>query len=274
MGMGGLIKAPGKTKQEDEEAEPADEDVDPITRVPSKTAIPSWINFGRAGVSEAAVGQRQRKKSVAEVQEEEDDRHIRFTIGGVGRRMTKVDFIKEMQKLEQNTRKEVVDRSTASHTVKTLAKQDAPEPTVPPAEGAASGAGSSAAAAAAIRDRSPGDNGNDSESDIYSRSSSSGMEIGPSSRRERVTSAPGEGDDVPETAVERRRRLAALEGVDDSDDSGDEDTRETPAERRRREAALGMASQHADDSDDDDTPRVPPARRGIRFADTPGVEKS
>jgi hypothetical protein len=71
--------------------------------------------------------------------------------------------------------------------------------------------------------------------------------------------------------VERGRRRAALKGSgDDSNNSNDgEDQRETAAERRRREAALGM-TPHADvgeDSDDDDTPRVPPSRKSIRFAD-------
>ncbi len=67
--------------------------------------------------------QRQRKKSVAEEKEEEADRHIRFKIGGVGQRMTKEDFIEEMKKLDKNTRREVVDQSSASHVVKTLARE-------------------------------------------------------------------------------------------------------------------------------------------------------
>ena len=69
--------------------------------------------------------------------------------------------------------------------------------------------------------------------------------------------------------MERRRRLAALQGVRDDNDE-DEDHAETAAERRRREAALGMAPHgDGDDSDDDDTPRVPPSKRSIRFADVP-----
>lgn len=275
MGMGGLIRPSEKAKEQDEGSNKVSEnDADPVTRVSSRPAMPSWINFGRATAGEPST-QRQRKKSVAEVQEEEDDRHIRFTIGGVGQRMTKEGFIKQMQQLDQSTRREVVDRSTASHTVKTLAKQDASLPDIVVSRpGRSTRAGSSAAVGQRRSGKEvDGNDGSDNEAGSSPRSSTSHLEIAPSSRRGRTAAGPPDNaDDIPETAVERRRRLAVLQSVgDDDDDSDDEndETKETPAERRRREAALGMSSQHAEDSDDDDTPRVPPARRGIRFADTP-----
>ncbi|CAK7213252.1 Na+/H+ antiporter [Sporothrix eucalyptigena] len=274
MGMGGLIKPSEKTKeQESDNKTPGNED-EMVTRVSSKAAMPSWINFGRTAGGDAST-QRQRKKSVAEVQEEEDDRHIRFTIGGVGQRMTKEGFIKQMQQLDQNTRREVVDKSTASHTVKTIAKQDIPLPDIVVSRPGRITRGESSAAGRRRRGGRDVDGNDGSESDEGSsrRSSSSHLEIASSSRRGRAVAGPSnDTDDVPETAVERRRRLAVLQGVgdDESDsDDGNDETRETPAERRRREAALGMSSQPAEDSDDDDTPRVPPARRGIRFADAP-----
>ncbi|CAK7205740.1 Na+/H+ antiporter [Sporothrix eucalyptigena] len=274
MGMGGLIKPSEKTKeQESDNKTPGNED-EMVTRVSSKAAMPSWINFGRTAGGDAST-QRQRKKSVAEVQEEEDDRHIRFTIGGVGQRMTKEGFIKQMQQLDQNTRREVVDKSTASHTVKTIAKQDIPLPDIVVSRPGRITRGESSAARRRRRGGRDVDGNDGSESDEGSsrRSSSSHLEIASSSRRGRAVAGPSnDTDDVPETAVERRRRLAVLQGVgdDESDsDDGNDETRETPAERRRREAALGMSSQPAEDSDDDDTPRVPPARRGIRFADAP-----
>lgn len=265
-----------KAKEQEEEVDKtSDNDADPITRVSSRPAMPSWINFGRATAGEPSA-QRQRKKSVAEVQEEEDDRHIRFTIGGVGQRMTKEGFIKQMQQLDQSTRREVVDRSSASHTVKTLAKQDVPLPDIVVSRPNRSARASSSTTAGKHRSGKEvdGNDGSDNEDDSSPRSSTSHLEITPSSRRGRTVAGPSDNtDDIPETAVERRRRLAVLQSVgdddDDDSDDGNDETKETPAERRRREAALGMSSQQAEDSDDDDTPRVPPARRGIRFVDTP-----
>ncbi|KAL1887701.1 Na+/H+ antiporter [Sporothrix stenoceras] len=284
MGMGGLIRPTEKAKeQEEENAKGSDNDVDPISRVSSKPAMPSWINFGRTTAGEPSA-QRQRKKSVAEVQQEEDDRHIRFTIGGVGQRMTKEGFIKQMQQLDQSTRREVVDKSSASHTVKTLAKQDLPPPEIVVSRPEGRGRAGSSAVAGPHRSGKEvdGNDGRGDDDDSSPRSSTSHLEIASSSRRGRTVAGPSDDtDDMPETAVERRRRLAVLETVDDGDDDedsddGNDETKETPAERRRREAALGMSSHQAEDSDsdDDDTPRVPPARRGIRFADTPARRKA
>ncbi|MBE3110760.1 MAG: hypothetical protein IMZ46_09660, partial [Acidobacteria bacterium] len=56
--------------------------------------------------------------------EAEDDKHIRFTIGGEGRRLTKEDFCRQMQQLDTKTRKEVVAKSDASPAVKRLATQE------------------------------------------------------------------------------------------------------------------------------------------------------
>ncbi|KAJ4174892.1 Na+/H+ antiporter [Fusarium falciforme] len=188
-------------------------------------AKPGWATFGgRFGV---ASGEQSRKKSVAETQAA-DDKHIRFTIGGVGQRMTKEDFIREMQKLDSRTRKEVVDQSTASQTVKRIATQEVPDSSkaaeVSPVRGERSAAGKSS---------SP-------------------------TRRGRQLSTTKPSEEQGETAVERKRRLAVLATQED------EEAGETPAERRRREAALGVG--HGEDSDDEGGERVPPERRGITFA--------
>ncbi|KAH7361602.1 Na+/H+ antiporter [Plectosphaerella cucumerina] len=53
----------------------------------------------------------------------------------------------------------------------------------------------------------------------------------------------------------------------------EEGDNETPAERRRREAALGSSGANDDDSDDEGGERVPPSRRGIRFADNVGQRR-
>ncbi|KAK5664323.1 hypothetical protein OQA88_541 [Cercophora sp. LCS_1] len=231
MGMGGLIK-PGE-----------------------KPGSPTGQEGESSKAPASGVPQRGRKKSVVEEQEEEDDRHIRFTIGGVGRRLTKQDFIEEMRKLDKGTRREVVDQSNASHIVKTLAKQDAPTQQHQAESSTESNA-----------------RGKNVSSVVEEGPSSSDPNSGSSSRSEsphggKVISRPPLTTEGSETAAERRRRLAALKGVGDGTE---DDADETAAERRRREAALGVspAADGDEDSDDDDTPRVPPPKRGIRFAET------
>ena len=218
-----------------------------------------------AGEASAAAGeattQRPRKKSVVVAElEEEDDRHIRFTIGGFGRRMTKEDFIREIQKLDKPARRE----SEAAPQVPQASGKPDPQlhTTDSPAAPSAVSRRDHAAAAAA-------------EGRPDSRSSSPGK-AKLSSKKPVPTTGGGasssSSSEPAETEVERRRRMAALQGSGDGDDyeGGSEEHGETAAERRRREAALGMAP-HGDgeDSDDDDTPRVPPSRKSIRFAEAP-----
>lgn len=122
--------------------------------------------------------------------------------------MTKEDFIREMQKLDSRTRKEVVDQSTASQTVKRIATQEVPD-------------SSKAAEASPVRP-------------------AAGESSSPTRRGRRLsTNKPSE--EQGETAVERKRRLAVLATQED------EEAGETPAERRRREAALGEHGEDSDD---------------------------
>ncbi|KAK4455906.1 Na(+)/H(+) antiporter [Podospora aff. communis PSN243] len=256
MGMGGLKKGGEKA------GAPASPTSEGEVGAAPRPGMASWASgMIRRGTVDAS---KVRKKSMAEEQEE-DDRHIRFTIGGVGQRMTKENFIQEMQKLDKGTRREVVDQSSASGRVKTLAKQDPPTPEKPKQTKEERGA------SAATMVPPPTKMGWQGGSVNYSQdSSTSGEASGSSSRSE----SPGGGKAValdlssrgdPESAAERRRRLAALKSVEGTED----DAGETAAERRRREAALGVsaAAGGEEDSDDDDTPRVPPPKRGIRFAE-------
>lgn len=314
MGMGGLIK--GTPKPEAVEAATAATPEAPqggrarSDSKPGVTRRPTWVEAlgGRGGEA-----QKEKRKNVAE-QEQEDDRHIRFTIDGVGQRMTKDNFITELRKLDKSARKEVIEQSTASERVKTLAKQEAnvpaepksargkaissPQPVAGPSASSSAAPGSSSkqkapAASPAMAGGLPADAGEGSSRDSSSKakgrasppgsSSSSSRNISPGddgqqhqAQRRHSDDAPSH--DEPETAVERRRRLAVLKGLGGGDGDGDGeegDAAETPAERRRRQAALGVSGggaggdddEEEEDSDDDDTPRVPPARRGIRFAE-------
>lgn len=206
--------------------------------------------------------------------EEEDDRRIRFTIGGAGRRLTKEDFLKEIRGLDPKARMEIVEESDAPRAIKDLAKRDANDKI----QGSSRlfDAQDPQLAAGAQTARVVG----------KQMAKSQGATVD----AQDATKSTARGiinKDIPESAAERRRRHDALKGVDDEEEedgprgrgrgrsppppsSDAPGERETPAEKRRREAALGESVQS--DSEDDDTPRVPPpaARsRGIRFAQSP-----
>ena len=260
IGLGGRARPVEKTPEVAAEEGQASGTAASMTKVSSRP----WAGFG----SQTPRPAQTRRMSAAQ-QEAADDKNIRFTIGGVNQRMTKEDFIKEVQQLNVSTRKEVVDQSSASTALKRIAKEG-PDP---------------AAAAPQMPIPRIVEHGESSTS-TSSSSGSSGTPSGserlgrkrtrtPSPPRRRDTSSPSPrsvavaaaaaaahpSEQLSETAVERRRRLAVL--ATQREDSGD--TGETPAERRRREAALGMAEDS--DSDDEGEPRVPPARKGIRFAE-------
>ncbi|KAF3351800.1 Dihydrodipicolinate synthase-like protein [Verticillium dahliae VDG2] len=179
-----------------------------------------WL-FGGASGNKAAA------------QELAEDKQVRFTIGGAGKRMTKDDFIKEMRKLDPKTRHDVVEQSSAPPAVKTLAKQT----------GNASGWG-------------------EKQPERRQQQPQLSEEAGESS-----------GEASSSTDSEKRREAAVtdepLRPVKILDDADGE--QETPAERKRRLAALGTTA--GDDSDDEGDPRVPPVKRGIRFADGTGQRR-
>ncbi|KAI0382802.1 alkali metal cation/H+ antiporter Nha1 C terminus-domain-containing protein [Hypomontagnella monticulosa] len=244
MGMGGLVKPSDKTPPKAGESSEAEASQAGASKPEAKTRTGVWSGFARG-----AVDQRKKDTAASTESDVEDDRGIRFTIGGIGRRMTKDDFLREVRKLDAGTRREVVDQSTATPAVKSMANQEPgattsqaqvpinPHISVTQASDSTRDASMSPSRAEPTRGRSPTVSGEDAAA-----------------------------SNTPETAAERRRRLAAFASVREDHDAG-----ETPAERRRREAALGVEGGAAEDSDsdDDDTPRVPPARRGIRFADSP-----
>jgi hypothetical protein len=254
-------------------------------------------------------GGRNTDAQAAEHDDEDDDRRIRFTIGGAGRRMTKDDFLKEIQSLDPKARCEVVQESDAPAVMKAMAKKDASADSPGTSRlfdakntQAAAGKGEAKSVAAEMARRKGAQetyeqDSTTSEEDRAKEKRRKGMAELAKGKKEGkpkgTTMNTSSGIDQPESAAEKRRREKALRGVDDITDAqrGRSPTREEPvqqqetaadrrrrlegesaAERRRREAALGVGIEGQEDSDDDDTPRVPPpvARsRGIRFAQSP-----
>lgn len=281
-GMGTLTGLGGKPPAQGGEtsAAGADANVGPVRQ--GLNRMGTW-GFGGRGTENAT--------NLA-AEEEDDDRRIRFTIGGAGRRLTKEDFLKEMRGLDPKARSEIIAESDAPQSMKTMAKKDA-SPNIPGSDRlfsaknvqVAPGSETANIIAAEMARQRGASIVDESEDEDYE----DGMRNQPRARSGTVTSTRPRGssnaDMTEESAVERMRREKALRGTDttpspprgrhitrdeeEEEEEGDEG--ETAAEKRRREAALGVGDE-LDDSDDDDTPRVPPpvARsRGIRFAQSP-----
>jgi hypothetical protein len=228
--------------------------------------------------------------------DDDDDRRIRFTIRGAGRRLTKDDFLKEIQSLDPKARCEVIAESDAPATMKDMAKKDASRDS-PGSSRVFDATKSQVAAGAemARRRRAEVDESGseeDSEEEQVRRKRAKGVldlaktQDNTKTVQSTTTSHQSSSNVIPESEAERKRREDALRGVDDITPAQrgrsraieeDVDFGESAAERRRREAALGLglgSEEEEEDSDDDDTPRVPPPAalaksRGIRFAQSP-----
>ncbi|KAI9848333.1 MAG: hypothetical protein M1837_000597 [Sclerophora amabilis] len=247
------------------------------------------------------IGKKEGGDTPAAPEPKEDDR-IRFTTGG--RRMSKVDFIKQIQQLDPKARCEAVNKSDAPRNVKQAARNQL--------EGAASPQGESSDTS---RGKQTSQSANDLGAEVRKVQSHEDKPSGPEGltlvdSEEREIPYHSVGDDIAKfsgTAAQKRRQAAAKE--EDSDDDGTErvpPTRqqhgklkssdngmtgaessaqgrdnaggETAAERRRREAALGVGpSEDESDSEEDDKPRrrpgavQEPAR--IRFAEEPTSQR-
>ncbi|MCJ1375178.1 hypothetical protein MMC20_006412 [Loxospora ochrophaea] len=244
---------------------------------------------------------------------DDDDDRIRFTVEAGGRRMSKMDFIKQIQALDPKARCEMVEESDVPEPVKqearqhrdkhALARQSGKEFPVgqkgyfefPP-----SGSSDSSEKKPEIqRAPSPEDRSSDNDKASLAGSEDSGI---PTHDVSNTISRYSAGN-TETAAAARRRRLAASrqdpEAVNASNTLGRATSQsqkpssttagETNAERRRRLAALGeSAGQESDsDSEDDGGERRPeqghrpvaepvqPTQRvpGIRFADSPAVSQ-
>lgn len=166
-----------------------------------------------------------------EEDDEEDDRHIRFTIGGAGRRLTKEDFLREIQSLDPKARCEIVEQSDAPDAMKDLAKRDASKDhpgnsRLLGAKGLHSTSGGVPAAKSVAAEMAKRGGATIEE---YDSEDDDGVSPGrrPIDTRPRMPKAPApvarrqssspedEYDDTRESAAERRRREQALKGVDE-----------------------------------------------------------
>lgn len=227
MGLGGFAPkntstSPQATTQQGESSggEAGETSATGAPKPPTRT----WTNL-----LSTAEGKKQKAAAQQDMQaaDADDDRKIRFTIGGEGQRMTKEDFIRQVQQLDAKTRREVIERANAPQRVKNVAKQEDP------------------ATSTAIPQ-------------IFEHQASSSDAPSAAPLSTHKPHAPQPSEQTGETAAERKRRLAVLATQADEGDN-----EETPAERRRREAALGMGEG---DGDSDNEEAAGTGAR-IRFAE-------
>lgn len=174
-----------------------------------------YISLGARKAGEASKHQGAAEggeaKAKAAEEEAEDDKHIRFTIGGEGRRLNKEDFCREMQKLDAKTRKEVVAKSNASPAIKRLATQERAGPDIRTTAPTESSAGT------------PGQGTPATGGDL-----STGRKVEIKKTEAKKTEA---------------KKVEEQKAAEEDD--------ETPAERRRREAALGITGDSEDEGEGD-----------------------
>ncbi|KAF4119778.1 NhaP-type Na+/H+ or K+/H+ antiporter [Geosmithia morbida] len=227
---------------------------EPPASKPVQRTATGWANWLAGGSRAAGDGQD-------DCPADDDDDKIRFTIANQGRRMTKTDFINEMQKLDATTRRQVVAEQMKNGSPKA---RDAASVAVAKTEKDQQLSSQQQLTPQVVTEKPSSENVGSSSSSSYTGAAAAGTSTAGTTATSKQQSATPS-TQTGETAAERRRRLAVMAEQGDGEDDNDE----TPAERRRREAALGMggAAAESDDDDDDDEGDRNPSGLRIRFAE-------
>ncbi|TID18712.1 Na+/H+ antiporter-like protein Nha1 [Venturia nashicola] len=228
---------------------------DPATR-DKLHRMGTWIGMGHheGAAGPSGEGSAETKKSA---DSEDDDTKIRFRLGGVGRRMSKAEFIQQISSMDPKSRAKVVESSDAPEALKRHIKAEASKPTGSPSnkKGRPSLAGIEQVASSEERARGP-------EGLTLVDSNQEDIPFHPvGDQLSNFSFSQGRG----ETAAQRRRRGADAEDADVDDDDAPRgrlgqstsserpevvdgqgtfffSQAETAAEKRRRLAALGPGS--------------------------------
>lgn len=197
------------------------------------------------------------KPRTQKAREEDDDPHIRFTVDGNARRMSKTEFIQQIQGMNPRERAKLVEQSDAPETVKEEAREDAAEH----------------AAKAEDAGGEPHIDHGDKLVEVEGAPGQSGahVKMTSSSGQPPSMSLIGQGhNEIPfhSVSTDIERHAAGVSG-------------ETAAQRRRRLAAGASADdgntpdivERAEDSDDDGTERIPPSRRRLQQGASPAKPK-
>ncbi|KAG0648973.1 Na(+) H(+) antiporter [Hyphodiscus hymeniophilus] len=216
----------------------------------------TWGFGGKS--SEATKNERAMDHS-----DEDDDRRIRFTIGGAGRRLTKEDFLKEIRSLDPKARSEIIEESDAPASMKFLAKKDASKDSPGSSRlfeakntQAAAGKGEAKSVGAEMA-KQRGARLDESDEEFETPQEKRKTKADPVPAKSTTTmssNAKTSSGNEPESAAERKRREKALRGVDDVTDAqrgrsptrdGPVEPEETAAARRRRLAMEGGGGTNA-----------------------------
>jgi hypothetical protein len=87
----------------------------------------SYLGMHPQTAADAAEGVASASDGPKKNAEEDDDDNIRFTVTAGGRRMSKLEFIQQIQKMDPKSRAQLVENSDAPETVKREARKDAKE---------------------------------------------------------------------------------------------------------------------------------------------------
>ncbi|KAF2649267.1 hypothetical protein K491DRAFT_611164 [Lophiostoma macrostomum CBS 122681] len=240
-------------------------------------------------------------KKKQDLDENEDDDGLRFTVTAGGRRMSKVEFITQMSKLDPKSRAKLIEDSDVPEGVKEEAKQDAKD--------------EARRRAASTQAQVPPVIGEEGEAQLQKVDSPEAHQEDRKRGPEGLTLVDSEEEDIPfhsvhedlanykldhsrsrETAAQRRRRLAEEQASPDSKGFFDEapssqgqqtlfdptprsaspksdsnqppahksrmDEGETAAERKRRLGALGIGQDEPSDSDSEEEEGGDPLETG------------
>jgi sodium/hydrogen antiporter len=244
----------------------------------------TYLGMGHGQDKEAEVGASTAQNPV---QDDDEDKNLRFIISSGGHRMSKNEFIEQIQKLDPKARAKLVENSNAPEALKQEVRQDAREYMARNDHPAPQRVISSQATiqhTADHHDRAAGPDGlalvDSNEEDIpfhpvsddlaRFRFGKGGLETA-AQRRRRRAEASGSDEKEEEDREAQRRPLTASSRHSAPATGEYDDEEETAAERRRRQEALGVSSQPASDSsdseDDDGTgfrePNRPQSRRSV-----------
>ncbi|TAQ89625.1 hypothetical protein B7494_g2054 [Chlorociboria aeruginascens] len=207
------------------DASSAESKFSPPNEQPINSNVRQGIRMGNWGFSgKNDAGEGTSKRPAAEDSDSEDDRRIRFTIGGAGRRLTKEDFLREIQSLDPKARSEIVEQSDAPPSMKAIAKRDADKNS--PGSNRLFSKDIQAASGAAIAKTIGAEMAKKKGVDVDSTASPAPAKPKPAyvkSSRESESSSSSSispakkasNSEMTETAAERRRREQALKGVED-----------------------------------------------------------
>ncbi|KAK8189303.1 Sodium/hydrogen exchanger family-domain-containing protein [Phyllosticta capitalensis] len=257
-----------------------------------------------AGAAEKGKGRKEReeKRRQRQREEESDDEHIRFTVTAGGQRMSKAEFISQIQHMDPKSRKRFVDNSDASELVKKEVHEDVKDHAASRGRQPAAGSGP-AQPPPAIRRTGPDGlalvDSDDEEipfHDVRSSLAAAGNKNTAAAQRRRQAAGPTRTSTTPaipttsaSTAAPLTKQASTESGgsakrrqIAGRTQTGDKvaakpthlDEGETAAERRRREGALGMGSSSGSSDEESDTDEVADVGKGIRRPRTEAQRKA